>query len=143
MIYLIILFVFFIFVIPLKVELIVNLSYYEIKFYRLKIYHRNYKDISDISKERKQIKYLKIFKLIDIQSINIEVSGFNDYFFESISYGLIYFMFNIFSFIIQDPYIFNYSIKSNKDIDLKFNCIIKSNLGKIIMEIFKRRRKRI
>ena len=93
----------------------------------------------DINEERVKIRFFRIFKLIDIQRVNLDIGGFTNYYNRAINYGIIHSLFNIFSFIIQDQFIFNYNLEFYSEPKLKFECIIKSNLGKIIVGLLKRR----
>lgn len=125
--------------IPLKIKIFVNLEAYEFKIYNLKIYQKKFLEIKDIKKERTRIKYLKIFKVIDIQSVNLDIGGLTDYFYRAINYGAMHIIFNLFSFIIRDQFRFNYNLDFNSKPKLNFQCIIKSNVGKIIIGLLKRR----
>ena len=106
--------------------------------HKIKIYHRNYKDIKDVKSERRSIKFIKIFKIIDIQKVDLEIGGFNNYYYRSINYGLIHALINLFSFVIQDQFKFNYFLDYNSNPKLNFECIIRSNLGKIILGLIKK-----
>ena len=123
---------------PLNVKIRINLDYFEFIIFNIKIYHRNYKDIKDFKSERRSIKFIKIFKIIDIQKVDLEIGGFNNYYYRSINYGLIHALINLFSFVIQDQFKFNYFLDYNSNPKLNFECIIKSNLGKIILGLIKK-----
>ena len=126
---------------PLKIKIIINLEYFEFSIYDIKIYKRKYNEIKDLNVERNNIEYLKIFKIIDIQSIDLEIGGFTDYYYRSINYGVIHCLFNLLSFIIKDQFKFNYFLDFKSEPKLNFKCIIKSNLGKIVIGLLKRRSK--
>ena len=141
-IFFIILFLIILFI-PLNIKIIFNLNYYQFKVFNINIYKQKYVDIKDIKKERTKIRFLRIFNIIDIQSVNLELGGFNDYYIRSINYGVMHIFFNIFSFIIQDQFKFNYDLNFNSKPKLNFECIIKSNLGKIIVGLLKGKNKSI
>lgn len=135
----IILIIIILIIIPLKVIICFDLEGYRFKIYKFKIYQRKYNEIKDINEERIRIRFFRIFKLIDIQRVNLDIGGFTNYYNRAINYGIIHSLFNIFSFVIQDQFIFNYNLDFYSDPKLKFECIIKSNLGKIIVGLLKRR----
>lgn len=139
MIYIIIILIFFLLFFPLKVKIYLDLEGYLFKIYNIQIYKKKYKEINDINKERGIIKKLKIFKIIDIQTVNLEICGIEDYYYRSINYGGVYILFNLLSFLIQDQFTFNYNLHFYGKPKFKFECIIKSNLGKIILGLIKRR----
>lgn len=139
LIFSILLFLFIIiYVIYFDVKIIANKEYFLIKIYRFNFYKKYYKDIKDLNKEKNKISFIKVFKIIDIQSITIHLGGFNDYYYRAINYGLINLIFNLLGFIIKDQFIFNYYLDFNNEMNFNFECIIKSNLGKIIVGLLKR-----
>jgi len=138
---LILLIIILIILIPLKVIVFINLDYYEFRIYNIKIYQKKFLEINDINKERKSINFLKIFKIIDIQNINLEIGGFTNYFYRAINYGIIHIIFNILSFVIQDQFVFNYKLDFNSNPKFNFTCIIKSNVGRIIVGLLKEKLK--
>lgn len=139
MIYLLIIFIIILLIIPIKVKIYLNLEGYLFKIYNITIYKKKYKEISDINKERKNINKIKIFKIIDIKAVNLELCGINDYYYRAINYGGVYILFNLISFYINDQFIFNYKLDFYGQPKLNFECIIKSNLGKIIIGLLRRR----
>lgn len=131
--------IFILLIIPLKVKIYFNLDYYQISIYKLNIYKKRYINISDINKERNVIKYLKIFKVIDIKTVNLEIGGIKDYYFKSLSYSLMYIFFNLLGLVINDQFIFNYYLDYSNNPKINFECIINSNMGKILLGLIRRR----
>lgn len=125
--------------IPFKVKIFLNLDYYKISFSRFIKYKKYYKEIKDINKEKNIISYYKIFKFIDIQKINLSIGGIDNYYYQAILIGLSNFIFNIFSFIKKDPFIFDFNLNKN-DSNIEIECIIKSNMGKILLGLIKKTR---
>ena len=141
MIYLLIfIIIIFIIFLPIKVTIKANLEAYEIDIFNLKIYNKNYIEIKDINKERNVLKYLKIFRLIDIQKVTLDVGGISNYYFRAINYGIINALFNILGVLIRDQFKFEYYLSYYSSPKLYFKCIIKSNMGKIILGLIKRRK---
>lgn len=141
MIYLIIIFIIiFIILLPIKVTVKANLEQYQIEIYKLKVYKKKYLEIKDIKKERNVLKYLKIFRLIDIQKVILDVGGLSNYYTRAINYGIINALFNIIGVLIKDQFIFEYYLSYYSSPKINFKCIIKSNLGKIILGLLKRRK---
>ena len=133
--------IFIILLFPLKIKVLIDLSGYEIKIYNLKIYKNKFLEIKDINKEKDVINYLRIFKVIDIQSVNLEIGGISDYYYRAINYRGVHILFNLLSFAIKDQFIFNYDLEFYGPAKFNFKCIIKSNMGKIILGLLRRRRK--
>lgn len=141
MIYILIfIFVFLLVFFPIKVTIKANLELYEIDVFKLKIYKKRYLEIRDINKERNILKYLKIFRLIDIQKITLDVGGLSNYYSRAINYGIINALFNILGVLIKDQFIFEYYLSYYSSPKINFKCIIKSNVGKIILGLLKRRK---
>jgi hypothetical protein len=134
----IILFILLLFLIRITVQIEFNLSYFSIKIFKFNFYKKYYKDIKNIEEERRKVSFIKIFKLIDIQTINLSIEGFNNYYYKALNYGIINYLFYVFSFMIKDQFIFNYNLKDSNKFNLNFQCIIKSNIGKIIIGLLKR-----
>ena len=154
--YLLLIGIFVILFFPLKISFLVSSERIKLTLYFLKLLDQEILQaakefqevtIENIEKElisKEDLIYINLFKKFKIKKLYIEVGGFkNDFDAISIMYGIFYVFLANFDYLFYHKNInFNYKINYESKTYFIIDGIVKTTLGKILLEYFRLSRKK-